>query len=149
MRRRSGAPSIACSNGPARSDAPTLLAELASAAAAEFGVAADAVERHGAAILRHPDGARFFTGRQILWSGNEVSLSDAGDVLRIDRLVLLEEAGAPSWWVLDYKLHQTPEELAPYRAQLLRYRAIVARAQPGESVRCAFVTGEGRVVEVV
>jgi ATP-dependent helicase/nuclease subunit A len=131
------------------SDAPTLLAELASAAAAEFGVAADAVERHGAAILRHPDGARFFTGRQILWSGNEVSLSDAGDVLRIDRLVLLEEAGAPSWWVLDYKLHQTPEELAPYRAQLLRYRAIVARAQPGESVRCAFVTGEGRVVEVV
>ena len=97
------------------------------------------MERHSAAILRHPDGARFFTGRQILWSGNEVSVSDAGDVLRIDRLVLLEEAGAPTWWVLDYKLHQTPEERAPYRAQLLRYREIVARAQPGELVRCAFL----------
>jgi len=50
--------------------------------------------------------------------------------------------------VLDYKLHHRPEELAPYRAQLLRYRAVVERAQPGEPVRCAFVTGEGRVVEV-
>jgi ATP-dependent helicase/nuclease subunit A len=50
--------------------------------------------------------------------------------------------------VLDYKLHHAPEGLEPYRAQLLRYRAVVARAQPGETVRCAFVTGEGRVVEV-
>ena len=69
-------------------------------------------------------------------------------MLRIDRLVRLDEAAGPTWWVLDYKLHHRPEELEPYRAQLLRYRAVVARAQPGESVRCAFVTGEGRVVEV-
>ncbi len=58
-----------------------------------------------------------------------------------------EDSGA-AWWVLDYKLHRAPEGLDPYRAQLLRYRAIVARAQPGEIVRCAFVTGEGKVVEV-
>jgi hypothetical protein len=31
---------------------------------------------------------------------------------------------------------------------LLRYRAAVARAQPGEAVRCAFITGDGRVVEL-
>lgn len=132
----------------ARSDPELSLAELAAAAAAEFGVAADAVERHGAAILRDPQSARFFAGGHILWSGNEVSVSDAGDVLRIDRLVRLNEPGGPTWWVLDYKLHQAPEVLASYRDQLLRYRAIVARAQPGEPVRCAFVTGEGRVVEV-
>ncbi len=132
----------------AGSDARLSLSELAAAAAAEFGVAADAVERHAVAILRHPEGARFFAGPHILWSGNEVSVSDGGDVLRIDRLVRLDEPGGPTWWVLDYKLHQTPEALAPYREQLLRYRAIVARAQPGESVRCAFVTGQGRVVEV-
>ncbi|MGZ8260057.1 MAG: PD-(D/E)XK nuclease family protein, partial [Caldimonas sp.] len=73
---------------------------------------------------------------------------DAPDVLRIDRLVRLDDAAGPTWWVLDYKLHHSPEELAPYRAQLLRYRAVVARAQPGEAVRCVFVTGGGRVVEV-
>jgi ATP-dependent helicase/nuclease subunit A len=50
--------------------------------------------------------------------------------------------------VLDYKLHHAPEALAPYRAQLLRYRAAVQRVQPGEPVRCAFITAEGRVVEV-
>ena len=78
-----------------------------------------------------------------------MSLSDGGDVLRIDRLVLIDEGDGPVWWVLDYKLSHAPDELDAYRAQLLRYRAAVAQAQPGEAVRCAFVTGEGRVVEVV
>jgi len=123
--------------------------EAADAAAREFGAAASAV-RHGvAAIVEHPDAARFFRGPQLRWSGNEVSISDAGEVLRIDRLALVDDAGGPVWWVLDYKLSHAPEELAEYRAQLRRYRAAVARAQPGEAVRCAFVTGEGRVVEVV
>ncbi len=102
-----------------------------------------------AAIVEHPDGARFFRGPQIRWSGNEVSISDAGEVLRIDRLALVDDADGPAWWVLDYKLSHAPEELDEYRAQLLRYRAAVARAQPGEVVRCAFVTGDGRLVEVV
>ena len=131
--------------GPA---AATPLAALAEAAAAEFGVDAADVALHGTAMLRHPEGARFFVGPQILWSGNEVAIGDASDVLRIDRLVQLDEAAGPTWWVLDYKLHHRPEELEPYRAQLLRYRAIVERAQPGEKVRCAFVSGDGRVVEV-
>jgi ATP-dependent helicase/nuclease subunit A len=121
---------------------------LARAAAREFAVAAEPVRRHAAAILGHPDADRFFAGSQIVWSGNEVSVSDGGEVVRIDRLVQLDEGSAHAWWVLDYKLHHAPEGLEPYRAQLLRYRAAVARSQPGETVRCAFVTGEGRVVEV-
>ncbi len=124
------------------------VAELAAAAAAEFGADVEAVEHHGAAILGHPDSARFFMGPHILWSGNEVAIGDAGEVLRIDRLVRLEESGGPTWWVLDYKLHLSPEAFAPYRAQLLRYRGAVARAQAGAVVRCAFITGEGRVVEL-
>jgi len=123
--------------------------EAADAAAREFGVAAGPVRNVVAAIVDHPEGARFFRGAQIRWRGNEVSLSDAGDVLRIDRLVLMDEGDGPVWWVLDYKLSHAPEELGAYRDQLLRYRAAVARAQPGEAVRCAFVTGEGRIVEVV
>jgi len=123
--------------------------QAAEAAAREFAAPVEAV-RHGvAAIVEHPDGARFFRGPQIRWSGNEVSISDAGDVLRIDRLALVDGAEGPVWWVLDYKLRHAPEELDEYRVQLLRYRAAVARAQPGESVRCAFVTGDGRVVELV
>ena len=77
-----------------------------------------------------------------------MSIGDEGEVLRIDRLAHVDEAGGPVWWVLDYKLSHAPEALDAYRAQLLRYRAAVARAQPGEIVRCAFITGEGRVVEV-
>ena len=123
--------------------------QAADVAAREFGAPAAPV-RHGVvAIVEHPDGARFFRGAQIRWAGNEVSISDAGDVLRIDRLALVDDAEGPVWWVLDYKLSHAPEQLEEHRAQLLRYRAAVARAQPGEAVRCAFVTGAGRVVEVV
>ena len=42
---------------------------------------------HGvAAIVEHPECARFLRGPQIRWSGNEVTVSDGGEVLRIDRL---------------------------------------------------------------
>ena len=122
--------------------------DAADAAAREFGAPAAPVRSSVADIVGHPDGARFFRGPQIRWSGNEVSLSDDGEVLRIDRLVHVDEPDGPVWWVLDYKLSHAPEELAPYREQLLRYRAAIARAQPGERVRSAFVTGEGRIVEV-
>jgi len=123
--------------------------EAADAAAREFGVAAGSVRDVVSAIVDHPEGARFFSGSQIRWRGNEVSLSDGGEVLRIDRLVLVDEGDGPVWWVLDYKLSHAPDELDAYRAQLLRYRAAVARAQPGDAVRCAFITGDGRVVELV
>ena len=124
------------------------VADLAAAAAGEFGVSADDVGRLAGAILGHPDGARFFTGPQILWSGNEVAVSHAGEVLRIDRLVELEESAGRVWWVLDYKLRHAPETLAPYRQQLLRYRDAIRAAQPGQAVRCAFIAGDGRVVEI-
>ena len=122
--------------------------QATDAAAREFGAEAASVRRTVLALVDHPDGARFYRGAQIRWSGNEVSVSDDGEVLRIDRLVFVDEPGGPVWWVLDYKLSHAPEELAPYRAQLQRYRAAIARAQPGEAVRSAFVTGDGRVVEV-
>ncbi|MEO7114729.1 MAG: 3'-5' exonuclease, partial [Caldimonas sp.] len=129
-------------------DAETDRDEAADAAAREFGAPAASVRGGIADIVDHPDGARFFGGAQIRWSGNEVSVSDGGDVLRIDRLVLVDEASGPVWWVLDYKLSHTPEELVPYREQLLRYRDAIARAQPGDVVRSAFVAGDGRIVEI-
>ena len=133
----------------ARTAVVTALEVLAVAAAREFGADAGEVQRHAAAILAHADTARFFRGAQIRWSGNEVPVSESGTVLRIDRLVRIEEEGRePVWWVLDYKLRHAPEALEPYRQQLLRYRDAVRAAQPGQAVRCAFIAGDGRVVEI-
>ncbi|HWI12194.1 MAG TPA: 3'-5' exonuclease, partial [Burkholderiaceae bacterium] len=122
--------------------------EFAQAAADEFGAPAGAVGALAQAILHSPDCARFFSGPQLRWAGNEVPVSDAGELLRIDRLVQLDATGGPQWWVLDYKLQHAPQQLADYRAQLLRYRDAVRRVQPGDAVRCAFITGAGAVIEV-
>ena len=73
------------------------------------------------------------------------SLSDAGEVLRIDRLVLRRRGRrAGRGGCSTTSCSHAPDELDAYRAQLLRYRAAVARAQPGDAVRCAFVTGDGQ-----
>ncbi len=124
------------------------LGVLAQGAAAEFGSDAAEVERLAGVILHSPACAHFFRGPGLRWAGNEVPVSEAGEPLRIDRLVLLADVDGPVWWVLDYKLQHTPQALAEYRAQLLRYRAAVQAAQAGAVVRCAFLTGAGAVVEV-
>jgi len=124
------------------------LAALARGAALEFGSDAAEVARLAAVILYSPACTRYFRGPGLRWAGNEVPVSAAGEPLRIDRLVLLDEADGPVWWVLDYKLQHAPQALAEYREQLLRYRAAVQAAQVGALVRCAFVTGAGEVAEV-
>ncbi|HEX6708089.1 MAG TPA: UvrD-helicase domain-containing protein [Albitalea sp.] len=124
------------------------LAALAASAAREFGVDAPEVARLAGRIWHSPGCARFFHGPDLRWAGNEVPVGEGGDALRIDRLVRLDDAGATSWWVLDYKLQHAPQSLPAYRDQLLRYRRAVQRLQPGDVVRCAFITGGGEVIEV-
>jgi ATP-dependent helicase/nuclease subunit A len=121
---------------------------LAAAAAREFDVSAAEVEALATRIWRSPACARFFTGPALRWAANEVPVADAGELLRIDRLVELDEAGQRSWWVLDYKLRHAPQALVEYREQMLRYRAAVQALQPGATVRCAFITGAGEVIEL-
>ncbi|HJV96085.1 MAG TPA: PD-(D/E)XK nuclease family protein, partial [Albitalea sp.] len=121
---------------------------LAAAAAQEFTADAAQVARLAARIWHSPQCERFFGGPALQWAGNEVPISHAGEVLRIDRLVALAEAGGRTWWVLDYKLQHAPQALAAYREQLLRYRSAVSALQPGDAVRCAFITGAGEVVEL-
>jgi ATP-dependent helicase/nuclease subunit A len=127
---------------------PADLMQLAQAAAAEFAAPAEPVAQLAGVILASADCARFFAGPRLRWAGNEVPISDAGEALRIDRLVHLEGEGGLAWWVLDYKLQHAPQQLEAYRDQLLRYRNAVRRAQPGAQVRCAFITGAGAVVEI-
>ncbi len=132
---------------------PAAVPDLAAAgqsAAAEFGLppaAALRVPQIAGLILASPACARFFGGTALRWAGTEVPVAWQGESLRIDRLVALAEDGAVTWWVLDYKLHGTPAELPAYRDQLQRYMAAVQALQPGDTVRGAFITGRGELVE--
>jgi ATP-dependent helicase/nuclease subunit A len=132
----------ATAGGPADVDS------LITAAAGEFAVPAAEVGRIASTILRSPACQRFFGGSALCWSGNEVAVSDAGEVLRIDRLVALTAGAGREWWVLDYKVALQPQAQALYREQLLRYRQVIQALQPGDVVRCALINGAGEVLEV-
>jgi ATP-dependent helicase/nuclease subunit A len=121
---------------------------LALAAAQEFDADAAQVARLARTILDSGQCAPYFRGPGLRWAANEVPVGIDGVARRIDRLVCLDDAQGPVWWVLDYKLQHTPQALQSYREQLLGYRDAVRRAQPQQRVRCAFVTGAGAVVEL-
>jgi ATP-dependent helicase/nuclease subunit A len=129
------------------------------AAAASFGLhrlfddAAARVQRIVLQMLGNAACARFFAGPALRWAGNEVPISsgpeEAAELLRIDRLVLLDDGRTPAtWWVLDYKLNSQPTQLLAYREQMRRYMAAVQALQPADEVRGAFITGSGEVVPV-
>jgi len=126
---------------------PGDLRAAAAQAAREFaldaGRSAD-VARFVASILRSPACADFFEPAALSWAGNEVAIAVAGEVRRIDRLVQLRSG---DWWVLDYKLSPAPQRDAANLAQLQAYRQAVLALQPGSSVRAAFITGSGEVIE--
>ena len=85
----------------------------------------------------------------LAWHGNEVDLVYKGKPLRLDRLVRRKDAGFENqWWVLDYKSAFTPEQQPELRAQLKTYRAAVQQIYPGATVKAAFLTGQGTVVEL-
>ncbi|WP_235503945.1 MULTISPECIES: UvrD-helicase domain-containing protein [unclassified Acidovorax] len=80
---------------------------------------------------------------------NEAPLRHGGQSLRLDRLVhCTQPAERAGWWVLDYKSAAEPERQPALMAQLRRYRDAVQRQTPGEPVRAAFLTGDGRMVMV-
>jgi ATP-dependent helicase/nuclease subunit A len=96
------------------------------------------------------EGAWAWDADQLGWQGNEVGLVHRGRPLRIDRLVLRRGVGGADgqWWVLDYKSTHQPQLQPGLREQLLTYRAAVAQAQPGQTVRAAFLTPSGSLIEL-
>jgi len=132
-----------------------VLPALLGAAAQMYGLDAKRSERLARAvqaILGSADCAPFFDAAALLWAGNEVPVSHEGADLRLDRLVQRASEGGgggrPEWWVLDYKLNDAPQRQPEYLEQLRVYRAAVQRLQPGEPVRSAFITAQGRLIEV-
>ena len=118
------------------------------AAAREFML--DPQQARGAATLaeriRAGAGAWVWDDRRVDWHGNEVTLVHQGETLRIDRLVRERDSGA--WWILDYKSAARPERDATLIAQMQRYRVAVQHAYPGATVRVAFLTGQGELVNL-
>jgi len=127
------------------------LERLLAAAAQMYGLDAkrsERLERCARAILASADCAPFFDPQGLLWAGNEVAVSWRGQDMRLDRLVSRRgDDGRPVWWVLDYKLNPAPQLLAEYLQQLWRYREALRQLQPGEPVRTAFITGQGRLID--
>ncbi|MBO9515722.1 MAG: UvrD-helicase domain-containing protein [Variovorax sp.] len=116
------------------------------AAAREFALDLQAMRAAAtlAQRIRSGAGAWAWDSEALDWHGNEVTLIHEGEVLRIDRLVRHRESGA--WWVLDYKSAARPERDEALIAQLNRYRDAVRDAYPGETVRAAFLTGQGELI---
>ena len=108
------------------------------------------------AAQAHALAQRIFTGEaawawdggEVLEAFDEVELIHQGQRLRIDRLVRRRAGthGPEAWWVLDYKSAAQPERDEALALQLTRYRAAIERLHPGQAVRVAFLSGEGRVV---
>ncbi len=82
----------------------------------------------------------------VSWQGNEIELTAQGKLLRLDRLVRRKDTGA--WWVLDYKSESQPQSKPELVAQMNAYIAAVQACYAGETVKAAFLTATGKMVEV-
>ncbi len=116
--------------------------------AREFRLTGDALEDAAgmAARILRGEGAWVWDPAAIDWWGNEIELHHEGQLLRLDRLVRQREGG--TWWVLDYKSAAQPERDASLLAQMRRYQRAIAAVHPGDPVKAAFLTGQGRLVVV-
>ncbi|MBA3594703.1 MAG: UvrD-helicase domain-containing protein [Polaromonas sp.] len=95
------------------------------------------------------EGAWAWNTDVIAWQGNEVELFHAGQLLRLDRLVQRRDAGHEGhWWVLDYKSNAAPQRLPELVAIMQVYRAAVQDLNPGQTVKAAFLTPQGAMLEV-
>jgi ATP-dependent helicase/nuclease subunit A len=101
----------------------------------------------GAQAIVQGQGAWAWDEKCLLWEGNEISIYYRGRSLRIDRLVQRNDTG--HWWVLDYKSAAQPHLDPALCAQLAVYSAAVRLAYPSQTVRAAFLSATGQLIEPV
>jgi ATP-dependent helicase/nuclease subunit A len=107
----------------------------------------EALQAHGmAARVVNGEGAWAWDAHQLVSWGNEVDMVWEGAVLRLDRLVQSKQSG--EWWVIDFKSHENPEQRPAFLEQIRRYGQAMSQAQPGATVRLAFINALGHWREV-
>ena len=89
------------------------------------------------------EGGWLWSADRVAFEANEVAVFDAGELLRIDRLVQTVDH---QWWVIDFKSNTRPNEDPVLRGQLKRYADVIARLTRSTAVNPIFMTPEGRVV---
>lgn len=92
------------------------------------------------------DGAWAWDRTVVDWQGNEVVIHHAQQELRLDRLVHRRDTG--EWWVLDHKSEWRPELKPGLQDKMNNYRAAVQAAYPQAVVRAAYLTAQGKLVNV-
>ncbi|RZI85242.1 MAG: DNA helicase UvrD [Rubrivivax sp.] len=132
--------------GQRDADRITLAVQTACQVVGAEPTLADRAQALVTSILGSEELAPWLDPTRLAWAGNEVGLVHAGRTLRIDRLVARNLPVGREWWVLDYKLQHRPQDLPSYQVQMRQYVEAVAALQPGEPVRAAFITGEGRLI---
>ena len=68
------------------------------------------------------------------------------EVIWLDRLVHRRDTG--EWWVLDHKSEWRPELKPGLQDKMNNYRAAVQAAYPQAVVRAAYLTAQGKLVNV-
>jgi ATP-dependent helicase/nuclease subunit A len=119
-----------------------------NAARREFGLDAEQGQQAAAMAQRILQGAGAWAWdkAQLAWSANEVELARNGVLMRLDRLLQRKDNG--QWWVLDHKSSQAPLKDRELVMQLSSYRDAVRAIYPGQTVRAAFLTGDGQCLEL-
>jgi ATP-dependent helicase/nuclease subunit A len=84
---------------------------------------------------------RFYDPAAHSFAHNELELVYNGEWMRIDRLVVFEDA----LWVLDYKRSLLDQQQTTYWQQLERYRAACLTLFPGKRVHTALITVDGQL----
>ncbi len=123
-------------------------------AAREFGLNTDQASQAQAMAHRIRQGAAAWAwdASVVQWQGDEVELTHNGETFRLDRLVQRRDDGHTGkngqWWVLDYKSATSPQRQLDLVTKMKTYVAAVQAIYPGQTVKAAFLTGDGRMVMV-
>ena len=105
---------------------------------------AQTLHAQAACLLHAAHLRRFFDPAEFEAAYNELELLAGNEVLRMDRVVLRDDAV----WILDYKRQLLPAEMADYRQQLNNYKYWLQQVFPARAVRSLLISVAAEVQEV-
>lgn len=102
---------------------------------------AQIIRKQAVTILSQPECERFFNPQYFQFARNEMELVHEGELMRFDRIVMLDDG----LWIVDYKRNYHPSQQEDYQSQLQRYRHAVAERYPTQPINTALITVDGHV----